>query len=117
MRESEREKREREERVRESEKSEREKREKREKREREKREREERKKRERREKRCVNRQRSATWRQVESLVRHVLVLCTARVSVGVHLWCPFLCEERCAESPLTGLSQRAFPLGETPPIT
>ena len=30
------------------------------------------------------------------------------------LWCPFLCKGRCAESPHTGLSQRAIPKGETP---
>ena len=58
--------------------------------------------------------------RVQSLVRHVLVLCTARVcrtrvtacgcvSAGVGCGVLFLREGRCAESPHTGLSQRAFP--------
>ena len=38
-------------------------------------------------------------------------------SVGVHFWCPVLREGRCAESPHTGLSQRAFPEGETPSVS
>ena len=37
------------------------------------------------------------------------------VRLCVHLWCPVLREVRCAESPHTGLSQRAFHEGETPP--
>ena len=39
------------------------------------------------------------------------------VPVGVHFWCPVLREGRCAESPHTGLSQRAFPQGETPAVS
>ena len=42
--------------------------------------------------------------------------CCACLAAGVHSGVCFCAEGRCAETPHTGLSQRAFPKGESPPI-
>ena len=51
-------------------------------------------------------------RGVTRLIDH----CCACLAAGVHSGVRFCAGGRCAETPHTGLSQRAFPKGESPPI-